>query len=96
MSNVKIKADICDSDGREIYLGDVIVCDDFDGVDCTARVVGVVCFDGEEIGVKDKDDCFNMLALGCAPRVEVVGSIHDDPELLDKMAGNYLPQGLQS
>lgn len=96
MKYVKIKADIRDSDGKEIHIGDVVVCDDFDGVDCTTRVIGEVCFGGEKIGLKDEDGDFNMLALGCAPRLEIIGSIHDDPDLLKKMTGEYLPKGLQS
>ncbi len=76
-----------DKNGVEIYEGDIVDC--WDSVDVLSQkaqgvgIIGTVDFNGGCFCVKNCDGYHNRLALTCAENVEVIGNVHQNPELLD-------------
>lgn len=78
-----------DEDGREIYEGDIIkIVEEFDDENIYTRN-GVVCFAEGIFELQDKNGK-HFAYLGwmqnddAITKLEVVGNIHDSPELLEK------------
>lgn len=71
-----------DKNGVDIYEGDIVNCWDTCGLDITQMLVGEVAFNGGCFCVKTLDGYHNRHALVCAEDVEVIGNIHQTPELI--------------
>ncbi len=76
-----------DEDGREIYEGDIIkIVEEFDDENVYTRI-GVVCFEEGMYELQDKNGK-HFAYLGWLmhnddiTKLEVIGNIHDNPELL--------------
>ena len=80
---------LTDKNGRKIFEGDIcrtMVCDMTVEKDC-----GIVCYDSMGmLSLKRVDDVYSdfffHINIGCvdAYSIEVIGNIHDNPELLDQ------------
>lgn len=77
-----------DRNGRDIYEGDVVRLDDDD-----ASTFSEVFYDGGALCVRSSDFTYeyDVIAIGWANEnlrvdVEVIGNIHDNPELLEEIA----------
>lgn len=71
-----------DKNGVEIYDGDIVACWDECGYDgFSQHLSGVVTFNGGCFCVKDSGGYHNRHAMTCAEFVEVIGNIHQNPEL---------------
>lgn len=78
-----------DEDGREIYEGDIIkIVEEFDDENVYTRN-GVVCFEEGIYELQDKNGK-HFAYLGwlmhddAITKLEVIGNIHDNPELIEK------------
>ena len=78
---------LLDKNGREIYEGDIIkIVEKFDDENVYTSN-GVVCF---EEGIYELQNCKHFAYLGWLmhnddiTKLEVIGNIHDNPELLEK------------
>jgi uncharacterized phage protein (TIGR01671 family) len=78
-----------DEDGREIYEGDIIkIVEEFDDENVYTRI-GVVCFEEGMYELQDKNGK-HFAYLGwlmhddAITKLEVIGNIHDNPEMLEK------------
>ena len=74
----------CDK-GVEIYEGDIVHCYDLENDGFLSQSIsGVVEFHGGSFCVKCDKGYYNTLAMTCASSVDLVGNIHESPELLNK------------
>lgn len=74
-----------DRNGVEIYEGDIVDCwDSFGFENITQQQIGEVSLNGGCFCVKALDGYHNRNALVCAENVEVIGNIHQNPELLER------------
>ncbi len=74
----------CDK-GVEIYEGDIVRCYDLENDGFLSQSIsGVVEFHGGSFCVKCDKGYYNTLAMTCASSVDLVGNIHENPELLNK------------
>lgn len=69
-----------DKDGKEIYEGDLLEHDDFDGIAWATYEPNEVVYDDEEGIVCFKNDSPNLLSY--YRNLKVVGNIYENPELL--------------
>ena len=82
-----------DKNGKEIYEGDIIkIVEEFDDENVYTRI-GVVCFEEGMYELQDKNGK-HFAYLGwlmhddAITKLEVIGNIHDNPELLEKGGQN--------
>jgi uncharacterized phage protein (TIGR01671 family) len=74
---------LADKNGRKIYEGDI-----FKTTDSNGRCLVVVEWDNENARFLGRDQRKRIWYVGREPAAEIIGNIHDNPELLKNSEGD--------
>ena len=78
---------LTDKNGKEIYEGDILGWKwnykEIKGIDIECKSISYICFEDSEWKCKDlHGNSVNLSSLAEILKLEIIGNIHDNPELL--------------
>ncbi len=75
---------LTDKNGKKIFEGDIVKIHPYHSAGIHTEAIAIVCFDRGAFSGKISDHNPSSLYMYEKWRIEVVGNIHDNPELLEQ------------